>query len=326
MQQDKRVLTVRLNCPAHLSEQAQALLRTQKWVSAMSVLPGASAVPAGDLIYVDIPRESANEVVEALRALGIDDEGTIAINDTPTWISRPAFQAQQEAPGAGNDAVVWASVTERAYTESALSWSYISFMILATVLVAIAIVTDSVILVIGGMVLGPEFVAVASLGLALVRKRPMLFRQAARTLVIGFAISIAAAAAFASIGRLVGLITVEQISGPRPGTGFIYSPNIWVFLVALIAGIAGVLALTSTSSGALIGVFISVTTIPASGDAAISVVFGQWREFAGSLTMLTINITGMALAGWATLAIQQQVWNRVRARAGSSGRPRPADQ
>jgi uncharacterized hydrophobic protein (TIGR00271 family) len=193
-------------------------------------------------------------------------------------------------------------------------------------MVAIAIVTDSVILIIGGMVLGPEFVAVAALGLALVRKRPKLFRQAARTLVIGFAISIAAAAAFALLGRLVGLITIEQVANSRPGTSFIYSPNIWFFLVAIIAGIAGVLALTSTSSGALIGVFISVTTIPASGDAAISLVFGLWREFAGSMSMLVINIVGMAIAGWLTLAVQQRVWNRVRSRQGSAGRLRQADQ
>ncbi len=326
MQQDRRVLTVRLNCPAELSEQVQALLRNQEWVSSMSVMRGASAVPVGDLIFADIPRESANELIEALRVIGIEEEGTIAISDAQTWISRRAFVAQEHVPGAGNDSVVWADVTERAYTESALSWTYVSFMVLATVMVAIAIVTDSVILVIGGMVLGPEFVAVAALGLALVRKRPKLFKQASRTLVIGFAISIAAAAAFAVIGRLVGLITLEQIDNSRPGTSFIYSPNIWVFLVAIIAGVAGVLALTSTSSGALIGVFISVTTIPASGDAAISIVFGLWREFAGSMAMLIINITGMALAGWVTLAIQQRVWNRVRSRQGAAGRLRPTGQ
>ncbi len=55
-------------------------------------------------------------------------------------------------------------------------------MVLATLLAAIAIVTDSVILVIGAMVLGPEFVAIAALGVGLVRRRANLFRQALRTL------------------------------------------------------------------------------------------------------------------------------------------------
>lgn len=48
-------------------------------------------------------------------------------------------------------------------------------MTLATSLASIAIVLDSPILVIGAMVLGPEFVAIAALALALVRRRYSLF-------------------------------------------------------------------------------------------------------------------------------------------------------
>ena len=70
---------------------------------------------------------------------------------------------------------MWAEVTQRAYEESELNWTYLSFMTLATLLASIAIIVDSQILVIGAMVLGPEFVAIAALGLALVRRRGSLF-------------------------------------------------------------------------------------------------------------------------------------------------------
>ena len=123
------VLTMRVNCPAHLSEQAQAILSSDNGVSALSVIKGASTRPVGDLIYADIPRENANHVITELRALGIDHEGTIVINDAPTWISQKAFEAEAQAPGAGSDAVVWASVIERAYADSTLTWTFISFMI-----------------------------------------------------------------------------------------------------------------------------------------------------------------------------------------------------
>ena len=317
---------MRVNCPAHLSERVQAVLSEDLGVSALSVIKGASNRPIGDLIFADIPRENANQVITALRALGVDHEGTIVINDAPTWISQKAFEAESQAPGAGNDAVVWASVIERAYSDSALTWTFMSFMLFATALAAIAIVTDSIILVIAAMVLGPEFVAVASLGLALVRRRPNLFRQAIRTLVLGFAGSIAAVAALAAVARMLGLITVQEVDNLRPGTSFIYTPNAWSFVVALIAGAVGVLALTSGQSGGLVGVFISVTTIPASGDAALSLVFARWSQLAGSLTQLVINIAGMALAGWITLALQQMVWRRVSSRRGLSAPPRPGGQ
>lgn len=87
--------------------------------------------------------------------------------------------------------MVWAEVTQRAYEDSELNWTYSSFMTLATLIATIAIVLDSQILVIGAMVLGPEFGAVVALGVALVRRRFTLLRRAAVTLVARFGIAIA---------------------------------------------------------------------------------------------------------------------------------------
>ena len=43
---------------------------------------------------------------------------------------------------------------------------------------------------------------------------------------------------------------------------------------------------------------------------ALGIAFGAFGEVWGSAVQLLLNITGMAFAGWATLAIQQVVWNR----------------
>lgn len=324
MHHNGHVITVRVRCPASLSAPVQDLLRGTASVSALAVYQGASQIPPGDVIEADIPREAANEVVEALIALGVQEDGSIELLSVGTWVSRTGLAAEQRAPGASADAVVWTEVIERAYSESQVTWTYLTFMILATLLAAIAIVTDSAILLIGAMVLGPEFVPVASLGLGLVRRRPNLFKQAARTLVVGFAVAIAFTAAAALLARLTGLITAADLMPDnRPGTSFIYSPDVWSLIIAVIAGAAGVLSLTSAKSGALVGVFISVTTIPASGNVALALVFGEWSEFWGSSLTLAVNITGMALAGWVTLALQQRVWRSLSRSRARRGRQRP---
>ena len=292
-----------------------AALKGASTTSALVVLRDAALSPRGDVVEVDVPRESVNDIVNILTGLGVQDEGTIKVLPIPTWISQRGFAAEQEAPGEAADAVVWAEVVERSYDESTLTYTYVAFMILATLLAAIAVATDSVILVIGAMVLGPEFVPIAALGLALVRRRPSLFRQALRTLIVGFAVSITVVAGFSLIARWAGLVTAEDIDTTgRVGTSFIYSPSIWSFIIAVIAGAAGVLALTSSKSGGLAGVFISVTTIPASGNIAIASVFGLWDEVWGSTVTLTINIIGMAIAGWLTLALMQGTRDRSRLR------------
>ena len=50
-------------------------------------------------------------------------------------------------------------------------------------------------------------------------------------------------------------------------------------------GIVGVVSLTQARAGALIGVFISVTTIP------VSAAFGSWSEAGGSALQLVLNVS-----------------------------------
>jgi uncharacterized hydrophobic protein (TIGR00271 family) len=174
------------------------------------------------------------------------------------------------------------------------------------------------VLVIGAMVLGPEFGAIAALGVALVRRRFVLFGHAIRTLILGFLVAIVVTTFLALIGRALDWITLDDVIGPRPATAFIYTPDKWSFIVAVVAATAGVLSLTSAKAAGLAGVFISVTTVPAAGNIALGISFGVGDAIWGSTLQLLVNLSGMALAGWAALALQQAVWSRVsirRARA-----------
>jgi uncharacterized hydrophobic protein (TIGR00271 family) len=302
-----------------------ALLRADTSVSVLSVVRGASEKPPGDLVFADVAREGANVVIDGLRELGVHQGGSLHLEPVTSWLSREGYEAERRTPGSGADSVVWADVTQHAYEDSELNWTYGSFMTLATLIATIAIVLDSQILVIGAMVLGPEFGAVAALGVALVRRRTTLLRRAAVTLAAGFAVSILATMVFALAAKTLGWITTEDVTGPRPGTHFIYFPDKWSFIVAVIAGAAGVLSLTSARTGGLSGVFISVTTVPAAGNIALGLAFGAGREVWGSTMQLLLNLAGMAIAGWAMLALQQAVWGRISARrAAVVRRMRPA--
>ena len=308
------VLLLRV-CASHaVADDVVAHLEADPAVSALAVVPGASRKPPGDLITAEIPREAANQIVDRLRELGVHEAGSMHLDPVRTWVSRAGFTAERRTPGSSADAVVWAEVTQQAYSESELNWTYLSFMTMATVIASIAIVLDSQILVIGAMVLGPEFVAVAALGLGLVRARYSLCLLAARTLALGFTVAIGLTALATLAARALGWVVVEDLTGARPETAFIYTPDKWSFIVAVVAGAAGVLSLTSAKVGGLSGVFISVTTIPAAGNVALGLAFGVGHEIWGSSLQLVLNLTGMAVAGWATLAIQELVWSRVPVR------------
>ena len=308
------MLQLRILAPNRLTDEVVRIFEDDPCVSGLAVVKDAAIRPAGDLVLADIAREAANDIIDRLRALGVHREGTIEIQPVSTWLSSSGFDCEIKAPGSSTDAVVWAEVAQRSYEETELNWTYLTFLTLATVIAAIAIVLDSQILVIGAMVLGPEFGAIAALGVALVRHRFALLALATRTLLLGFMAAIALTIVLALIGRALGWITLDDVTGPRPATAFIYTPDKWSFVVAIIAATAGVLSLTSRKAGGLTGVFISVTTVPAAGNIALGAAFGVGAEIWGSTLQLLVNVSGMALAGWAALALQHAVWSRVSVR------------
>jgi uncharacterized hydrophobic protein (TIGR00271 family) len=320
------MLSLRISSPSELTDAAVQVLSDDPAVSSLTVLRDASVRPRGDVLEADVAREAMNDIVDKLRDIGLPEHGSVRIEPVKAWMSKPGLEAMQLAPGSSADAVVWADVTQQAYEDSELNWTFLTFMTLATLIAGIAIVLDSQILVIGAMVLGPEFGAIAALGVALVRRRPSLFSFAIRTLALGFAIAIALTTVMALVARALGWVSEDDVVAARPDTAFIYTPDKWSFIVAVIAAAAGVLSLTSARVGGLSGVFISVTTIPAAGNVALGLAFGVGHDVWGSSLQLLLNLSGMALAGWATLAVQQVVWTRVSghrarlmARLGRSG-------
>ena len=82
--------------------------------------------------------------------------------------------------------------------------------------------------------------------------------------------------------------------------------------MAVLAGIAGTLSLTSAKSGALVGVAISVTTIPAAANAAVALSYGDMSQTRGSSEQLLLNLLGIIVAGTATLLAQKWFWAKQR--------------
>ena len=93
-----------------------------------------------------------------------------------------------------------------------------------------------------------------------------------------------------------------------------FRPCALSWIVGFLAAVAGVLALTSAKSGALVGVLISVTTIPAAANAAVAVAYWVPSEAVGSSIQLLINLASIVLAGVLTLVVQRARQNRLLVR------------
>lgn len=316
------MLHLRLVVPAPKADVVVGTLLDDARVTDVVRLPGAALRPVGDLVTCDVTREAASDILGWLRREGLFDEGSVTVSDISAAPSVNAREVERAAAGAPDDAIVWDAVVDNAYGEVRGSWSFYAFLTLAVTIAAVAVVTDSSILVVGAMVVGPEFAAVAALAVGLVALRRRLVLASVRLLVQGFVVAIALTLVLALLARAAGWVELADVTGPRPLTGFIWRPDLWSAVVAVLAGCAGVLSQTGGRTNALVGVFISVTTVPAAGDFALSLALGATDQLAGSAAQLGINLAGMVLAGVATLVVQRLLWRVVvrRRRSRSSVR------
>jgi uncharacterized hydrophobic protein (TIGR00271 family) len=306
------VVHLRIVAPAAHADRALQLLDCTDSVINVITLRAAARKPDGDVILCDVAREDASVVIDQLRHLGIPECGSISVETIDTQLSRAAEDAERAAPGAPSDAVIWEEVTARTSEDSTLSGTFVLFMILAMLIAAVGIMLDSPILIVGAMVVGPEFGPIAGFCVAVVQRRPRLALHSFLALAVAFPVGITLTAVVVWLFRETGVTAAEFSSDDHGLAQSIANPDFLAFFVAFCAGVAGMLSLTTAKSGALIGVLISVTTIPAAANVAVAFVYSDWPSWRGSQEQLLLNVCGILLAGTTTLLVQRLLYERRR--------------
>ena len=299
---------LRIVAPERCAQDVLELLEGSESVLNVVYLEGAARKPVGDVILCDVAREDASVILSDLRELDVPKDGSIALEVIDTSISDVARAAEKAAAGLPSDAVVWEEVEARTSEQTELSFSFLAFMVLATLIAVVGLLLDQPILIIGAMIVGPEFGPIAGACVAAVELRRDLARRSATALALGFPVGIVAALVGTLLFRATGVAPDDFGDMPRPLTDFVSNPDLFSVVVAYLAGTAGVLSLTSAKSGALIGVLVSVTTIPAAAGVGVGAAYADWGEFGGALGQLALNLAIIFVAGTVTLYLQRRLY------------------
>jgi uncharacterized hydrophobic protein (TIGR00271 family) len=165
------------------------------------------------------------------------------------------------------------------------------------------------------MVVGPEYGVIMATALGINHRDLRAVRRGLLALVTGFAMAVLATLLFGLVIRGTGNTPQLYELGVRPVSALINSPNLFSAIVAVLAGVVGVVSLTESRANALIGVFISVTTIPAAADMGLSAAYGSWSEARGSTLQLLLNVALLIAVGAGGLRLQRFIWRSRTAKA-----------
>ncbi len=262
------------------------------------------AVRDGEAIVVAAVRPRAvDHLLERLRAAGVPE--------ADVTLSRLEVVGRA-ARSSGATSLVWEDVLGTAWVNARPIARYLAFMLVAGVIASYGVIDRNGILIVGAMAVSPDLLPITAVGVGLIGRRPKLAVQALLTLIIGLGMATASAATCAFAQDQFGAIPAGfNIDSTVLGT--LTTTTNETFVVAFVAGIAGMLALeTRASSG--VGVAISVTTIPAAAYLGVAIGLREQGEVLGALGVLSVNVAMLVLGSTLTLATQRRLGARAAER------------
>lgn len=168
--------------------------------------------------------------------------------------------------------------------------SYYAYVVLATLVAAVGLLTDSVAVVIGAMVIAPLLGPLLALAFGSTLGDAGLIRRSLMSASSG--IGLALALSFGA-GVLFPLDVETQEITSRLGVG------LDGLLVAIASGAAGALAASRGTPGALVGVMVAVAILPPTTVVGLMLGQGRIMDAWGALQLLGLNIAGLQLAAQA---------------------------
>jgi len=270
--------------------------------------PGPSSTGPFDAVQFDVPRRSANAVLGHLRGIRDDGGSSIAIVDIDATIGEEPDATAKFGFVQRDAAPVWDVVEARIRSNAVYAPSFFLLLAIAGLIGAVGILINSQILIVGAMVVGPEYNAIMGIALGIDKRDRPAVTRGTFALLSGFTAAIILTLAFGLAIRWSGATPEEYSDGVRPVADFISSPDVFSVVVAVLAGIVGVVSLTEARASALIGVFISITTIPAAANIGLSVAYSSWAGARGSAYQLLLNVTVLVMVGALVLRLQRFIW------------------
>jgi uncharacterized hydrophobic protein (TIGR00271 family) len=305
------MIHLRIVSPPDLTPALIDGLRRDDTVLNVEVLSDRSTHPSGDSIHLDVPNGSANKVIGQLRDAGIVQAGSVVLETIDACLSDRADEAERRLSRFQAFTPVWELVAARVKMDGLYPPSWFLLLVIAGIIGAVGILTNSQILIVGAMVVGPEYSAITSVANATLNRDGRTVRRGLSALGIGFGGAILAALVLAVCILALGHTPHSFERGLQPVSNLISSPDLFSVIVAVVAGIVGVISLTESRASTLIGVFVSVTTIPAASDIGVSIVYGSWRAARGSFFQLLLNVAILIVVGVIMLTVQRKLWDRV---------------
>lgn len=199
--------------------------------------------------------------------------------------------------------VVSKETLDRVTQQAEFSTVYGVLMATGGVLAAVALLTNSIPILVGSMVVAPAFPPLALIAFALAARKPSLAFQGLWIAVVGLVLATLFAMLTTWVMNITDVIPAETNLLNKPLLEERVSPGWYTVVAAAAGGVAGAVALARKKTDTLVGVVAALALVPATGAAGIAILSNDPSRSLGGLALLGINVGLIVVAGFVTLLV-----------------------
>ncbi|ODR80506.1 TIGR00341 family protein [Haladaptatus sp. W1] len=255
------------------------------------------------IITFPLPQNAVQPVIDELRDVGLSEEAHVIIIDAEVDVST-RFERLVERYTAKRGRRIRIAREEIRIHARELSPSlrtFVTMTIVSAVVATAGLLLDSPAVVVGSMVIAPLVGPALSASIGTVLDDRDLFRRGVRLQVLGVVLAVASAAAFATLVRFIPLFPPGTDVTRIPEVAIRISPDFLSLIIALGAGIAGIVSLSAGASTALVGVMIAVALIPPAATVGIGIAWGEPVVTVSAGILVLVNLLAINLSALLTL-------------------------
>jgi len=255
------------------------------------------------LVSFPLPTNAVEPVLDDLRDTGIDRDAYTVVLSAETVVSErfEELQERYSESGEDEDRIAREELQAKANALAPTLTNYVILIVVSAVIATAGLLLDSPAVVVGSMVIAPLVGPALAASVGTVVDDPELFARGVKLQALGMALAVLSAAAFAWTVKTIHLIPPGMEITAVPEIQERLTPDFLSLAVALGAGVAGVLSLSTGVSTALVGVMIAVALMPPAATVGIGIAFGQPAVSVGSGVLALVNGLSINLAALVVL-------------------------
>ena len=263
-----------------------------------------------DIAYIPTDVDSVEGILDELRDVGVERDGYMIVSDVETIVSErfEQQQAEEEADDeehtvAEDERISREELQTKAQNLSRSTTNYIALTLISAIVATAGLLQDSAAVVVGSMVIAPLIGPAMASCVGTVVSDDNLFWQGMRSQAIGLVVAVVSATLFAAGYRAtlapeLELLLIQQVAERA-------HPGLLSLAIALGAGIAGALSLTSGADEALVGVMIAVALMPPAAAVGLGIAYVDPTLAVGAGVLVSVNLLSINVAGVATIWLKR---------------------